>query len=126
MADLSYTLRARRLGLDTYQEHVVYMHHDCAICRSEGFEAQSRLELSLRGRRIVAKLNVVMNDLLCADEAGLSEAVWRALQAREGDVIALGHAPLLPSLAHVRAKVYGHALDANAFEIGRASCRERV
>ncbi len=44
------------------------MHHNCAICRSEGFQAQSRLELSLRGHRIVAKLNVVMSDLLRAGD----------------------------------------------------------
>ena len=109
------TLHARRLGVDTYQEHVVYMHHDCVVCRTEGFEAQSRIEMSLRGRRIVATLNVVMSDLLRTGEAGLSEAAWRALQASEGDVIVLRHAPTLDSFSHVRTKVYGHTLDGVAF-----------
>lgn len=110
------TLHARRLAIDTYQEYVVYMHHDCMVCRSEGFEAQSRIELSVRGRRIIATLNVVMSDLLHPDEAGLSEAAWHALQAREGDAIVLRHASTLDSLSHVRAKVYGHTLDGVAFD----------
>jgi len=36
------TLRLRRVGIDTYQEPVIYMRADCAVCRAEGFEAQSR------------------------------------------------------------------------------------
>ena len=35
-------LALRRLGIDTYQEPMIYMHADCAICRFEGFAAQSR------------------------------------------------------------------------------------
>jgi len=38
-------LRARRLGIDTYQQPVVYMRADFRVCRAEGFEAQSRLEV---------------------------------------------------------------------------------
>lgn len=36
------TLRAWRTGIDTYQEPVVYMRRDCAICRSEGFATLAR------------------------------------------------------------------------------------
>ena len=46
-------LRLRRLGIDTYQEPVLYMHRDCPVCHSEGFEAQSRVELTLEGRRFL-------------------------------------------------------------------------
>jgi thymidine phosphorylase len=104
------------LAIDTYQEHVVYMHHACPVCHSEGFEAQSRVELSLRGRRIIATLNVVRSDLLRPSEAGLSESAWQALQVGEGDLIGIVHAPPLQSLSLVRAKVYGHTLDAAAFD----------
>jgi thymidine phosphorylase len=31
------------LGIETYQGPVIYMRSDCAVCRSEGFEAQSRV-----------------------------------------------------------------------------------
>jgi hypothetical protein len=72
-------LRLRRLRIDTYQEPVLYMHRDSHVCRSEGFEAQSRVELLLSERTIVATLNVVSGDFLAPDEAGLSEAAWRLL-----------------------------------------------
>ena len=109
-------IRLRRLGIDTYQEPVLYMHRDCHVCRSEGFEAQSRVEVSLDGRHIVATLNVVSGAFLSPDEAGLSEAAWRLLQARDGDVAGLRHPPPLESLGHVRAKVYGRRLTAAAFD----------
>jgi thymidine phosphorylase len=34
-----HRLRLKRLGIDTYQEPVIYMRQDCDVCRSEGFEA---------------------------------------------------------------------------------------
>jgi thymidine phosphorylase len=107
-------LRLRRLGIDTYQEPVLYMHRDCQVCHSEGFEAQSRVELSLKGRTIVATLNVVHGDFLHATEAGLSEAAWRLLGAAEGDEVTLRHPAPLESLGHVRAKAYGRRLTASA------------
>jgi thymidine phosphorylase len=108
------TLRLRRMGIDTYQEPVLYMHSDCHICRSEGFEAQSRVELALGGRTIVATLNVVTGDFLSPSEAGLSEAAWRLLGASAGDEATLRHPAPLESLGHVRAKVYGRRLTRTA------------
>ncbi|MHB1121849.1 MAG: thymidine phosphorylase family protein [Ramlibacter sp.] len=108
-------IRLRRLGVDTYQEAVVYMHRDCHVCHSEGFEAQSRVEIALGGRTIVATLNVVSGGFVSPEEAGLSEAAWRLLHANEGDVATLRHPPPLESLGHVRAKVYGRRLTPAAF-----------
>ena len=109
-------IRLRRLGIDTYQEPVLYMHRDCHVCHSEGFEAQSRVEVALNGHHIVATLNVVSGAFLSADEAGLSEAAWRLLKAHDGDVATLRHPAPLESLGHVRAKVYGRRLTAAAFD----------
>ena len=110
------TISLRRLGIDTYQEPVLYMHRDCHVCHSEGFEAQSRVEVTLGGHHIVATLNVVSGVFLSPDEAGLSEAAWRLLGAREGDIATLRHPAPLESLGHVRAKVYGRRLTAAALE----------
>jgi thymidine phosphorylase len=104
-------LRLRRLGIDTYQEPVVYMRSDCHICRSEGFEAQTRIEVRLRDRSIIATLNVLRHALLKKGEGSLSESAWRLLDAKVGDEIELRRAPPLDSLSHVRAKVYGKRLD---------------
>ena len=47
-------LYARRAGIDTYQQPVVYMRADCHVCRAEGFEAQAQVELVARGRHVLA------------------------------------------------------------------------
>jgi thymidine phosphorylase len=104
-------LRLRRMGIDTYQEPVLYMHRDCHVCHAEGFQAQSRVEVRLNGRAIVATLNVVTGELLALDEAGLSEAAWRLLQAKPDDSVSMHHPPLLESMSQVRAKVYGRRLN---------------
>lgn len=109
-------LRLRRLRIDTYQEAVLYMHRDCPVCRSEGFEAQSRVELLYGGRSIVATLNVVAADFLSPGEAGLSEAAWRLLLANEGAPVTVRHPRPLESLGHVRAKVYGRRLTAGGIQ----------
>jgi thymidine phosphorylase len=92
------------------------MHADCPVCRSEGFEAQSRIRVHCGERSIVATLNVVTGALLALYEAGLSEAAWRSLGANEGDEISLSHPPPIDSLSCVRAKVYGGRLDAGAMQ----------
>lgn len=109
-------LRARRLGVDTYQESVVYMHSDCAVCKSEGFEAQSRVLVSHGGDSTVATLNVITSDLLDVETAGLSESAWRRLGVSDGDSIGFGHPPPAESASDLRAKVYGHALDRTQYE----------
>lgn len=104
-------MRMRRLGIDTHEEAVVYMRADCHICRAEGFRAHARVGLSYGGRTVIATLHQIIGDLLGLDEAGLSEAAWRALDSRDGDEMSIEHPPTLDSLSYLRAKVYGNALD---------------
>ncbi len=105
-----HRLRLRRLGIDTYQEPVVYMRSDCYACRAEGFEARSRVLVRLGQRSLVATLNVVHGEMLQVYEASLSEAAWRMLGACEGDAIELAHPPPVASESALRAKVYGGTL----------------
>jgi len=109
------TLSVRRLGIDTYQEAVIYLRKDCPACQSEGFEAQSRINVALNSSSIIATLNVVTSDLLQPHEAGLSEFAWRVLDPAAGDQVQLSHPMPLESLGHVRAKVYGNRLNREAF-----------
>jgi thymidine phosphorylase len=105
-----HTLRLRRLGIDTYLEPVIYMRSDCHVCRAEGFEARSRVKVTLGARHVVATLNVVHSDLLGLDEAALSEFAWRVLAAREGDRVSVTHPDAVLSESRLRAKVYGERL----------------
>ncbi|MBI3803525.1 MAG: thymidine phosphorylase family protein [Nitrospirae bacterium] len=107
----AHALRLRRIGIDTYQQPVIYMRRDCHVCRSEGFEALSRVQVAHNGHTIIATLNIVNTDLLTPGEAALSESAWKLLGAKEGDRIDLSHPPPLESLSHVRAKAYGKQLD---------------
>jgi len=104
-------LRLRRLGIDTYQEAVLYIREDCPVCRSEGFNAQSRVRVDLNGRTAIATLDVVKSDILRAGEASLSESAWQNMGARDGDLIYLSHPVPVESLGLVRSKLYGRRLD---------------
>ncbi len=100
----------RSLEIDTYQDFVIYMHKDCHVCRSEGFEAQSRVQVVCHDRQITATLHVASSPVLEVHEAGLSRAAWHELRAQPGDEITVSHALLVDSVSALRSKVYGHAL----------------
>lgn len=103
----SNQLLARRAGIDTYQQAVVYMRNDCPVCRAEGFQSQAQVELTSRDRRLLAILHHVDSTWLQNDEIALSEAAWTLLGAKDGDEVSVRHPPVLESLGHLRAKVHG-------------------
>ena len=39
-------LKFKRLGINTQHEHIAYMREDCHVCKSEGFEALTRILVS--------------------------------------------------------------------------------
>lgn len=105
-----HTLKARRLGIDTHKQPVLYMREDCPVCRAEGLEAHARVAIRGPGSQAVAVLNVVRSDLLAPGEAGLSEETWRQLGVPEGTPLQIGHAPVLESFGQVRTKIFGGEL----------------
>jgi thymidine phosphorylase len=108
-------MRARRLGVDTQQENIVFMRQDCPVCRSEGFTAHARILLSNGGTSIIATLYQVSDDILDHGEAGLSDSAWRRLGVNQGDVITVSHPRPVASLSRVRGKVYGSRLGKGMF-----------
>jgi thymidine phosphorylase len=104
-------LRARRALIDTYQQAVVYMRSDCAVCRAEGFEAQAQVEIVANGHRVQAIVHRVEAGWLAHDEAALSETAWVLLALQGGEEVTVRHATPLDSLKFLRAKVYGSRLD---------------
>ena len=107
-------LRLRELGIYTYRERIVFMRTDCHICRALGFTVESRVEVSLGPRHVIATVNMVSSDILAEGEAGLSYAAWEALGAKAGDTIVVAHPPPVDSLSALRAKIYGERLDKHA------------
>ena len=109
------SVRARRLGIDTQYEAIIFMHRDCRVCRSEGFTAHTRVMLQANGRRVIATLYQIMSGLVGPDEAILSESAWKRLGLKDGERITIGHPPPLDSLSHLRSRIYGNDLSEPAF-----------
>jgi len=112
----SNTLVLKRLGIDTQWEYYIYMQANCHICRSEGFESLTRVQVSFGNKTIIATLNVLRGNLLENLEAGLSESAWRALGVKEGDKISISHLQPVASMSMVRAKIYGKRLEENGLK----------
>lgn len=110
------TLIYKELGIDTLQEYVTFLQEDCHIVRSEGIEAQTRVELTHGQTTIVATVHVIYSGLLACGEIGLSKSAELALGLSPGDEIQIRQAPALDSLSQMRSKIYGHRLDRNAFD----------
>lgn len=111
------SIRARRMGIDTYQEPVVFMRADCHVCRAEGFQVRARVKVAAGARSLIATLNVVDEALLPPDEVGLSEVAWRELRAAPGDVLSFSHPEPLESFSSVRRKIYGLALEPHDYAL---------
>lgn len=109
------SIRARRLGIDTQYEAVIFMHKECQICRSEGFTAHNRILLRSKTAEVIATLYQITGDLIRHDEAVLSEPAWKRLGLADGDRITISHPPPLDSLSHVRGLIYGNHLGEPAF-----------
>lgn len=103
------------LFIDTNQELVVFMPASCHVCKSEGFQALTRVTVSFNDKSIIATLNVTNDGILHEGEISLSESAAKKLDAQQGDLLQVSHAESLNSIAHVRAKLYGNVLDQQAY-----------
>ena len=107
------TLKLRRVAIDTYKENVVYLHRDCALYRSEGFQALSKIEIHQEdnGQQIIAVLNVVDDEnIIQPGQLGLSEQAYAQLNLSEGTAVRVAHATPPQSLRAVHRKIAGERL----------------
>jgi thymidine phosphorylase len=80
---LSTALTARKVGIDTYRENVVYLRRDCPVYRAEGFQALSKVAVRANGTTILAVLNVVDDERIVGElELGLSQEASRRSSGR--------------------------------------------
>lgn len=110
------TLQARRLGIDTRQEPIIYLRADSPVCRSEGFSALSRVLVHTEHCKTIATLNIVTSEMLHRGQIGFSESAWLRLKLNTDDNVWLSHPRPVQSLSHVRAKVFGHSLNKEQFQ----------
>jgi thymidine phosphorylase len=109
-------LRAHCVSIDTYRENVAYLHRDCAIYRTEGFQALAKIEVSGGGRHILAVLNVVDDAAIVKPtELGLSEQAFAQLDVPEGGRVEVAHAEPPASMDAIRRKIAGERLGASDY-----------
>ena len=109
-------LSLRRMLIDTYHENVAYMHRDCAVYRTEGFKALSKVEIRANGHSVLASLNVVDNgDLLGCNELGLSNAAFEQLGLHDGHLVTVAQADPPESIQALHRKLAGERLEREDF-----------
>lgn len=112
---INHTLLFKDLGIDTNQEFVVFMPSNCHICKSEGFQALTRLSVSLDRSTIVATLNILSSDLLKEGEISLSKSAIQKLKVKDNDLLQVSHVETLNSMTHVKEKLNGSPLNESQY-----------
>ena len=111
------SLKVRRIGIDTYHENVAYLHRECSIYRAEGFQALSKIEISVNSHKVLAVLNVVDdNSIVNPGELGLSEQAYEQLNIAEGSTVTVDHAEPPKSMDAVRRKINGERISQEDFD----------
>jgi len=111
------TLTIHRVEIDTYHENVAYLNRECSIYRAEGFQALSKIEVSVSGTRLLAVLNVVDDKTIVQPgELGLSQQAFKHLNVDEGTLVTVNHAEPPKSMDAVRRKINGERLDQADFD----------
>jgi thymidine phosphorylase len=112
-------LKLRKISIDTYRENVAYLHRDCPVYRSEGFQALSKIEIHQAddGAPVIAVLNVVDDEsILAPNELGLSEQAFEQLNLPDGTGVRVEHARPPASLKAVHRKIAGEPLTLEEYQ----------
>lgn len=111
------TLKIRRVEIDTYHENVAYLNRECSIYRAEGFQALSKIQVSVNGTLILAVLNVVDdNAIVQPGELGLSQQAFKQLNVSDKTLVTVDHAEPPKSMDAVRRKINGERIDQADFD----------
>ena len=106
-------LSLKPVAIDTYKENVAYLHRDCPLYHSEGFQALNKIEIRDGSERppVVAVLNIVDDAAIVSPEQlGLSEQTFLQFGMEAGAPVTIGHAAPPSSIPAVHAKIGGETL----------------
>ena len=111
-------LKLRKVAIDTYKENVAYLHRNCPLYRSEGFQALNKIEISdgIDTTPVIAVLNIVDDEkIIATDELGLSEQTFSQFNGIENSTVHVNHATPPSSLRLVHEKIAGNRLGKKDF-----------
>lgn len=107
-------LSLHHVRIDTYPENVIYLNRRCVAFQASEYQEIQKIQVFADGDRITGRLTVVDDDsIVNPDQVGLSSPAFSNLGLAEGTVVELSEAMRPRSLAAVRRKILGHALDAD-------------
>lgn len=112
------TLKLRKVAIDTYKENVAYLHRNCPLYRSEGFQALNKIEIrdGEHTTPVIAVLNIVDDENIVAiDELGLSEQTFLQFNGSENCSVFIDHASPPTSIPLVHEKIAGNRLGQTDF-----------
>jgi thymidine phosphorylase len=111
-----FSLQLRRVAIDTYKENVAYLNRDCEVYRAEGFQALTKIEITVDDHVIYAVLNVVDDaNIVAPGELGLSEQAYDQVGLKEGSKVSIAQAEPPESMDAVRRKIAGARLQREDF-----------
>ena len=113
-------LKLKPVAIDTFKENVAYLHRDCPLYRTEGFQALMKLEIYIKesGNPVLAVLNIVDdNAIVDINELGLSTQAFKQLGKEQGVKVRIAPAKPPASLKAVHKKIAGENLNKNEFHL---------
>ncbi|TWX71378.1 thymidine phosphorylase family protein [Colwellia sp. C1TZA3] len=113
-------LKLKAVAIDTFKENVAYLHRDCPLYRTEGFQALMKIEIYISGNGspVLAVLNIV-DDCTIVDinELGLSTQAFKQLDKEQGVDVRIAPAKPPISLKAVHRKIAGESLKKDEFHL---------
>ena len=113
-------LNLKSVAIDTFKENVAYLHRDCPLYRTEGFQALMKIEIYIKGNGnpVLAVLNIVDdNTIIDIDELGLSTQAFKQLGKEQGIKVRIAPAKPPISLKAVHKKIAGENLNEDEFHL---------
>lgn len=113
-------LKLKSVAIDTFKENVVYLHRNCPLYRTEGFQALMKIEIYIEGNGnpVLAVLNIVDDSsIIDIDELGLSAQAFKQLGKAQGVMVSIAPARPPISLKAVHKKIAGESLNENDYQL---------
>lgn len=104
-------LKLKSIRIDTYKDNVAFLARNCGAYRPEEFQAFKKIEVMAGDHHLLASLLITDDDnIVRADELGLSEQAFRRMGLAEGELVTIAPAQPPRSLEHLRRKIHGKTL----------------
>ena len=113
-------LKLKSVAIDTFKENVVYLHRNCPLYRTEGFQALMKIEIYIKGydNPVLAVLNIVDDsNIVDIDELGLSTQAFKQLNKPQGIKVCIAPAKPPISLKSVHKKIAGENLTEKEYHL---------